>query len=379
MKFIPLIWAMLWRKKIRTFFTLLSITIAFLLFGILQGINTAFQQTMQRSNVDRLIVSSRISLIQSLPYADKTRIEAVPGVTRVSHESWFGAFFQDPRNSFAAFPVEADQEFAIRPELKVPKLQLEALLHTRTGAIVGLDLAKRYNWKIGDQISLHSTIWTKTDGTSDWTFNIVGIFEDPTDRWMESGFYFNYAYFDEARSFDKGKVGWYVVQVKDPAQSALVADAIDKLFANSSDETKTQTEKEFQQAFLKQLGDINLIVTYILFAVFFALLFSTGSTLIQAARERVPELAILKTLGYSDNMVLLMVLSESLALCFFAALLGFGIAEIMFSSLKDIIGLGSFPLPVAIEGLFMAAALAIITSIVPAWRAKRLAIVEALR
>jgi len=379
MKFIHLIWTMLWRKKTRTLLTLLSIMIAFLLFGMLQGINAAFKEAVSRSNVNRLVVTSSVSFIESLPYADLAQIETIPGVAKVAYASWFGAYFQDAKNFVAAYAVDAAREFAVYPELKIPQKQLEALRNTRTGAIIGLDLAKKYGWKIGDRIPLHSTIWVKADGSSDWDFDLVGIYEDPADRTQEDAFFFNYKYLDEGRSFSKGRVGWYVVQVKDLTQSAQVAAAIDTLFTNSTDETKTQTEKEFQQAFLKQVGDIDLIITYILFSVFFALLFATGSTMMQVTRERIPELAVLKTLGFTDAGVAALVLSESLALCIFAALLGLGIAETLFPMLKDTFGVVAIPLPVVVEGILMAMLLAFTIGIIPALRAKRLVIAEALR
>jgi len=380
MKFIPLIWAMLWRKKVRTSLTLLSILIAFLLFGMLQGVNSAFKETIARSNVNRLVVTNKISITESLPYAYMQQIEALPGVERVSHESWFGPYYQDPKNFVAAFPVEPEREFPAHPEYQVPKDQLTALENTRDGAVVGAGLAKKYGWKIGDHIPLHSTIWVKAaDGNSDWDFTIVGLYEDPADRSREDAMFFNYKYFDEARSFAKGTVGWYIVVVKDPSQSAQVAQEIDRHFANSPDETKTQTEKEFQQSFMKQIGDINLIVTYILFAVFFALLFAVGSTVMQAVREQVPELAVLKTLGFSDTRMLVLVLVQSLTLCIVAALLGLGLADLLFPALRSTLGVVSLPGTVIVEGVLMAALLAVATGIVPAWRAKRLVIVEALR
>jgi putative ABC transport system permease protein len=380
MKFIPLIWAMLWRKKVRTSLSLLSIMIAFLLFGMLQGVNSAFKETIERSNVNRLVVTNRISITENLPYAYMQQIEALPGVERVSHESWFGPYYQDPKNFIAAFPVEPEREFPAHPEYQVPPDQLAALEHTRDGAIVGEHLAQKYGWKIGDRIPLHSTIWVKaSDGNSDWDFDIVGLYQDPADRSREDAMFFNYKYFDEARSFAKGTVGWYIVVVKDPSQSAVVAKEIDDHFANSPDETKTQTEKEFQQSFMKQIGDINLIVTYILFAVFFALLFAVGSTVMQAVREQVPELAVLKTLGFSDTRMLVLVLVQSLTLCIVAALLGLGLAELMFPALRNTLGVVKLPPAVIVEGIAMSAMLAVATGIVPAWRAKRLVIVEALR
>ena len=379
MKYFPLLWAALWRKKARTIFTLLSITVAFLLFGMLQGVNAGFNQAVEKANVNRLITTSSIALTENLPYGDMAQIEALPGVARVAHATWFGPYYQDPKNFVFSFPVEPDRYFAIYPELVLPKEQLDAFIQTRTGAVIGADLARKYGWKIGDRVPLHSTIWTKPDGTSDWNFDVVGIYECPSDRAQESAFFFNYKYFDEGRSFGKGQVGWYIVQVKDPTQSAQVAAAVDKLFANSPDETKTETEKEFQQAFLKQLGDINMIVTYILFAVFFALLFATGSTMMQSVRERVPELAVLKTLGFSDTTMLTLVLCESLLLCLLAAALGLIAAWALFPMLKDTLGVVKLPTPVIVEGVGVAALLAFVTGIFPAWRAKRLDIVEALR
>jgi putative ABC transport system permease protein len=379
MRFLPLLWAILWRKKVRTVFTLLSIIVAFLLFGMLQGVNSAFQQTVDRANVNRLVVANSVSFTENLPYSYLSRIETVPGIAHVSYYTWFGPYYQDPKNFIFAFPTDPVRDAAVYPERTLPKEQLDTWVRTRTGAVVGKDLAARWGWKIGDRIPLHSTIWVKGDGSSDWEFDLVGLYEVPSDRTQESGFYFNYGYFDEARGFSKGTVGWYMVQVGDPAQSAQIAAAIDKLFANSQFETKTQTEKEFQQSFLKQLGDINLIVTYILFAVFFSLLFATGSTMMQSVRERTPELAILKTLGFTDTGVLALVLAESLALCLFAAAVGLGIAVALFPALKDVLGVVKVPPVVVFEGALMAVALALATGILPALRARRLVIVEALR
>jgi putative ABC transport system permease protein len=379
MKHFPLVWSMLWRKKVRTSFTLLSIVTAFLLFGMLQGVNSAFKEAIDRANVNRLIVINKISLTENLPHSYMAQIESVAGVAAVSQYSWFGPYYQDPKNFIAAFPTEADRDRDMYPERKLPDDQYQALLHTRTGAVIGRGLAAKYGWKIGDKVPLHSTIWVKTAGGSDWDFDVVGIYEMPSNRAQENNFFFNYSYFDEARSFARGNVGWYVVRVKDPAQSAQIAGTIDRLFANSPYETKTETEKEFQQSFLKQIADINLIVVYILFAVFFALLFATGSTMMQSVRERIPELAVLKTLGFTDRGVLALVMSESLLLSVFAALLGLALAVLLFPSLKDTFGVVRMPMIVIGEGVGLAAGLALATGAVPAWRAKRLVIVEALR
>ena len=378
MKFLPLIWAALWRKKARTIFTLLSILIAFLLFGMLQGVNAAFSATIDRANVNRLMVTSSTAFTESLPYSFMAQIAQVPGVALVSHQSWFGTYYQDPKNFVFSFAADPAGLIKLYPEVHLPSEQLDAWVRTRTGAVIGSDLAKQYGWKIGDRVPLHSVIWTKAGGSSDWTFDIVGIYTTPDNPGRGNRFFFNYSYFDEARAFDKGRVGWYVVQVRDPRASAEIAAAIDKLSANSTDETETKTEKEFQQSFLKQIGDINFIVTRILFAVFFALLFATGSSLMQSVRERVPELAVLKTVGFTDGAVLWLVLAESLLLCVLAAVLGLAAAAALFPALKETIGVVTLPPVVIVEGVVIAVLLALATGLLPAWRARQLNIVDAL-
>ena len=378
MKFLPLIWAALWRKKTRTVFTLASILVAFLLFGMLQGVNAAFNATVDRANVNRLIVASAIAFTESLPYSAMAQIEQLTGVAAVSQQSWFGTYYQDPKNFVFSFPTEPESWRKVNPEYRLPGDQFDAWKRTRTGAVIGIDLARQYGWKIGDRVPLHSVIWTKAGGSSDWEFDIVGIYTSPDSPTRGNQFFFNYSYFDEARSFGKGRVGWFVAQVQDPRQSAQVAASIDKLFANSTDETETKTEKEFQQSFLKQIGDINFIVTRILFAVFFALLFATGSSLMQSVRERIPELAVLKTLGFTDGGVLLLVLAESLMLCVLAAALGLATAAALFPVLKGAIGVVTLPRVVIIEGAVIAVCLALATGLLPAWRARQLNIVDAL-
>lgn len=379
MKYFPFLWATLWRKKTRTIFTLLSIVIAFLLFGMLQGVNAAFQQGISNANVNRLIVASRISLTEPLPISQKQQIEAVAGVTGVASSSWFGAYYQEQKNFVFAVPVDIGDYLKVVPEVRIAPAQVEALKRTRTGIIMGMALMKKYGWKIGDRVSLHSTIWVrKDDGSSDWPFDIVGTYYFDGDESQDAGAFFNYSYFDEARSFGAGTVGWWVVSVKDPNQSAQIGAAIDKLFANSPDETKSQSEKEFTQSFMKQFGDINFIVKAILGAVFFTLLFLTGNTMMQSVRERIPELAVLKTLGFSDAKVTALVLAESLLLCLIAAALGLACADLLFPMLKNTIGLVSLPPRVIVVGAGVAVLLALATGGLPALRARRLVIVDAL-
>ena len=378
MKYIPLIWAGLWRKRTRTILTLLSIAVAFLLFGVLQGVNSAFDRGVQGANINRLYVQNRVTFTEPLPYSYLAQIEAMPGVSGVAWASWFGTYYQDPKNFVFSFPVDAERYFDLYPEDHLPKDQLEALIHTRTGAVIGSELAKKYGWKIGDHIPLHSTIWTKPDGTSDWTFDIVGIYDDPEDPARATQFLFNHTYFDEGRSFSKGTVGWYIVRVADPTQAAAIIRTIDNRFANSSDETRTLTEKENAQSFLKQLGDINFMLTAIIGAVFFTLLFLTGNTMMQSIRDRIPELAVLKTIGFSDSGVLLLVLAEALMLCLVSAILGLAAATAIFPAMRSVAGVVSLPTVVIVLGLAAAVVLALVTGLPPAWRARSLNIVDAL-
>jgi putative ABC transport system permease protein len=378
MKYFPLVWAGLWRKRTRTVLTLLSIVVAFLLFGILQGVNAAFTKGVAGANIDRLYVQSRISFTESLPFADLPQIEAVPGVAGVAYASWFGTYFQDPKNFVFSFPVDGERYFSAYSEFKMPADQLDALTHTRTGAVVGRELANKYGWKIGDKVPLHSTIWVQKGGSSDWIFDIVGIFDVPDDPSRANEFLFNHSYFDEARTFGKGMVGWYIVKLADPARAVEVSNGIDRLFANSPYETKTLTEKENAQSFLKQIGDINFIVDGIVGAVLFTLLFLTGNMMMQSVRERIPEFAVLKTLGFSNGGVLALVLAESLLLCLIAAAVGLAFAALIFPMAKGVIGVVSLPMIVIFAGLGIAVLLALISGLPPALRAGRLNIVDAL-
>jgi putative ABC transport system permease protein len=378
MKYLPLVWAGLWRRRTRTIFTLLSITIAFLLFGMLQGVNHAFGSAAQQANIDRLYVVSRVSMIEPLPISYMTRIESVPGVADVAYGVWFGGYHEEPRNFIFSYPVNAARYFSIYSELLLPKDQLDAMIKTRNGAVIGTALAARLGWKIGDTVPVPTGIWTKADGTSDWTFRIVGIYKDAKDTSQANSMYFNYEFFDEMRNMSRGTVSWFIVRVDDPARAAQVGEAIDRMFANSSDETQTQTEKEYAQAYFKQFGDINLIVTTIVGAVFFTLLFLTGNTMMQSVRERIPELAVLKTLGFTDTGVVALLVAESAVLCIAAAALGLAFAVVLFPYIKDISQTTTLPAEVVVQGLAVAVVLALATALPPAFQAGRLRIVDAL-
>lgn len=381
MKFFPLVWAALWRKRPRTIFTMASIVVAFLLFGLLQAVNVAFSSGVDHiSGVDRLIVSGKYSFTELLQSSYGQRIRSIPGVKNVAASTWFGGVYQDERNFFPQIPVDHETYLDIYPEVIVTPEAREALKNTRTGALVGKQLAEKFGWKIGDRIPVQATIWPRKGGSNAWEFDIVGFMDVTKDaeRGMSEFLLFRHDYFDEARQFGEGLVGWYVVQIEDPTKADAVAAAIDKEFANSPRETRTDTEKAFNQSFIKQMGDIQMIVTSILGAVFFTLLFLTGNTMMQSVRERVPELAVLKTLGYSDQRVLGLVLAEALMLCLIAAVIGLGIARLLSPGLAQFMpGLTVNPL-VWGQGMGIAVLLALIVGLPPAVRAMRLSIVNAL-
>jgi putative ABC transport system permease protein len=384
MKYFPLIWATLWRKKTRTLFTLLSIVIAFLLFGMLETVDYAFSHiSAGASGADKLISTNKYSITLALPFADLQEIRSVPGVTDVTWLTWFGGYYQESKNFVFAIPIDAESYFKLhRDELVVSDAQMKVYVSTRSAALVNSALMKKFGWKVGEKIPIHSTIWTQKNGGSlDWTFDIVGTFDvkDPTQASAQaSTLLFHYDLFDEGRSFGKGTVGWIEERVDNPANSAAIAAKIDALFVNSSNETKTQPANDFAMTFVKQIGDIGFVLRAILGAVFFTLLFLTGNTMMQSVRERIPELAVLKTLGFTDGKVLGLVIAESLLLCVFAAVIGLGLSY----GTLPIIGqaLQGVQLnPVALlPGLGAAVLLALIVGLPPALRAMRLNIVDAL-
>lgn len=384
MKFLPLIWAALGRRKLRTAYTMASVMVAFLLYGLLIAVEAAFGAGVKLSGADRLVTHGRYSITQILPYGYWQQIRNVPGVAEVTFASWFGGIYQDERNFFPQFAVEAKTYLDIYPEIVLPEDQKQAFLNTRTGAIVAQTLAARYAWKVGDKVPIQSTIWPLKDGRNVWTFDLVGTFgtRTPEERGQFEVMLFNHDYFDEARQFANGTVGWFIAKVKDPAQAPWVAQAIDALFKNSPNETRTETEKAFNQGFLKQLGDIGLIMRSILGAVFFTLLLLTGNTMMQSVRERVPELAVLKTVGFSDRAVMWLVLAESAFLCLGAAVVGVGLAGLILpgiaARLPGFTGLALSTQTWA-GAVLIALLLALIVGAVPARRALKLDIVGAMR
>lgn len=382
MKYLALLWSNLKRKKLRTALTLLSIFIAFLLFGVLCTIKESFTAGISVAGADRLIVRHKVSLIMSLPESYTRRIENIDGVASAVHFSWFNGIYQnEPKNFFATMPTTPESFLELYPEYILPESEKEAWLNTRTGAIVGRTLAERFGWKVGDRIPLMSPIWPREDGGA-WEFDIVGIFDGKERSTDTSGMYFRYDYFDEARAQNKGQVGWFGVRVSDPEQAEEVAAAIDAEFANSPYETKAEPEGAFVQGFAQQIGDIGAILMAILSAVFFTILLVAGNTMAQSVRERTEELGVLKAMGFSNQLVLMLVLAESCLIASVGGLLGLGAAWLFAaggSPVPDMLPVFYLPLPALLVGVAFVFGLGVVAGILPAVQAMRLQIAVALR
>ncbi|WP_297905533.1 FtsX-like permease family protein [Metallibacterium sp.] len=383
MKYFSLVWAALWRRKARTLFTLFSVLTAFLLFGMLDAVRTVFNAGDQLSS-GRMIVSSKLSITQALPISLLNSIQHVPGVKQVGWANWFGGYYQHPTPFFPNFAVSSNYLGLFRGRYELPPAQARAFADTRDGAVVGAALARQFHWTLGQRVPLIAGIFPRTDGGNDWNFQIVGIFttKNPKLKAVEQQFLFHWKYFDEGNAYMKNMVGWYVVNLDDPAHANRVAQAIDALSQNSDHETKTQTEQAFQASFAKQIGDIGLIAGGIMAAVFFTLLLLTGNTMAQAVRERIPELAVLKTLGFQDRTVLALVLAESVLLIVLGGVLGMALAMLLTPMVSAASG-GALPLPpLGLHSWLLALGLMLLIGLLvgalPALRGMRLQIVDAL-
>ena len=384
MKYLPLVFRNLLRRKVRTIFTVLSIFIAFVLFGVLMAIRAAFTLGVEVAGADRLMTIHRVSLIQLLPKSYAERIRSFEGVTDVTHANWFGAYYQEPSNFLANMAVDPESWLRMYPEFRVPEDQAKTWIADRTGAIVGIDTAKKYKWKIGDRVPLISPIYRKPDGLP-WEFTIDGIYDSPVKGTDKTQFFFHWNYINETFRAQEGiadQVGWYVIRVKDPASSDLLAKGIDTLFANSPAETKTATEKAFVSQFASQIGAIGSIMTAIAAIVMSFILFVAGNAMAQSIRERTNELAVLKTLGFGEGRILALVLMESVTIAVLGGGLGLLVGWVIIAQGDPTNGmLPAFYFPVRnlIAGVGLVLLLGIGTGLLPALQARRLKIVDALR
>jgi putative ABC transport system permease protein len=381
MKYLPLLWRSLFRRKVRTIFTLLAVMVAFTLYGFLVAIGAAFGMGVELAGNERLILIHKVSLIQLLPESYLERIRATPGVTDACHQTWFGGIYKDPKNFFMQSPVDPECMLRMYPEFKLPEDQKKAWFADRQGAVVGRETATKYGWKIGDRIPIQATIWRKKDNSTNWEFNLDGIYDGAEQGTDKTQFFFNYTYFEESRLFGQGSVGWYVVRIANASKAAQIAQALDSEFANSPAETKTTTEKAFVQAFANQVGNIALIVRSIIAMAFFIILLVTANTMAESVRERTSELAVLKTLGFTDGRVLALVLVESCLIAGVGGFLGLGLSGLIVPRIPTGNLLPNLYVPTASLGVGIALVLGLgfVAGIFPALRAMRLRIVDALR
>ncbi len=380
MKYFRLLRVSLFRKKIRTTLTIGSFAVAMLLFGLLVIIRIAFNQGVEVAGADRLIVMNRVTFIEPLPLAYRTRMEAIHGVKAITYATWFGGIYQDEKNFFPQFAVDIDTWRQMYPEFIVSDAQWKAFAEDREAAIVGEGTAKRFGWKLGDRIPIKGAIFR-----GDWQFNIRGIYKGARPKDDTSQFWFHWDRLNEALatgSYWKDSPGWYVVKLNNPDDAVTVLKKIDDTFANSSSETKTDTEQAFAASFVKQTGNIELILMVIGGVVFFTLLLVTGNTMAIAVRERTPELAILKALGYSDRFILFYVLAESVSIALLGGIIGIGLAKLISlagSPVPSMLPLFYLPMDQVLFGILIAIAIGGVAGLIPAVTASRLRVVEALR
>jgi putative ABC transport system permease protein len=379
-KFLHLVWAGIWRKPGRAILTLASVVNAFLLFGLLQGFVSGLNGTVDETHADVLVTASRVSQLEPLPIALVTQIRSTPGVRAASPIIIFhGSFRSAAAVNVRGFAIDPDSFAAANADEVLPPAAIAALKQTRAGVILPISIATAFRLKVGDAMPLKSLLWSNRDGSVAWPLQVVATYKaDPKDLFFGSALLANFDYVDEGRTQSSGTASIFLVRVNDPAQAGAVASRIDAQFANSPNETKTESERQLAADSIKQIGDIGFIVRAIVGAVFFALLFSVGATMMQSVRERTPELAVLKTLGFTDNAILGLIVAESLILCLVSAGIGLGLASLLFPATKVLFGLNVHGGPILLTGFALAAALALIAGLPPAIRGMRLSIVDAL-
>jgi putative ABC transport system permease protein len=377
LKFLPLIWSGISRKPGRTVLIFLQVSVAFALFGVLQGMKTGVEHVVGETRADLLLVHGSLSLIDPLPIGLLKQIESLPGVKVVIPVELFLGTYQKPSEKIGIVGVRPDAGWQSAFTYKIPPEAAAAFKNTRTGTLVREGLAKKYGWKVGDRIPLKTTA-AKANGATDWTFDIVGMYGDDDVGGGNNVILINYDYYDEGRLVGKGSVSHFNVAVTDTHQAVAVANAIDRHFANSSNETKTESLRELAQGQMQSIGDLNFLIRAIVGAVLVALLFATATMMMQSIRERTSELAVLKTLGFSNRTVFIFILSESLAVFIAAAGVGLLLAWIAFPLASKFVPGLTMPWEVVAVGLGFAVIVAAISASVPAIQAARLNIVNAL-
>ncbi len=373
----------LFRRKLRAILLIVSILIAFAIFGVLAAFENAFNAGQEVAEADRLVVVNRINFTQPLPIAYFNRVRAFPGVRQATFANWFGGYFQDPKNILIAFAVEPETYLQVSAnDIDVAPEARQAFIRTRTGALVGEAMARKWGWKVGDHVPISSNIFSQKNGSHTWDMTIVGILTSKKPPIDTNFMLFQYDYFDETRSFGKDTIGWMVLQTTSPALNDRVAEGIDAMFANSAYETSTDTEKAFNKAFIAQLGNIALIVTLVVGAAFVTILMIVGNTMVMAVRERTHEIGVLKTLGFSGARVLRLVLGETVLLAVLGGSCGLAVAAAVTMTLRRSLvqfvpGMSVTP-GIVLTGVGFMLALGLATGLLPAINAWRLKIAAAM-
>ena len=373
----------LFRRKLRAALMIVSILIAFAIFGVLAAFYSGFTAGEDVAAADRLVVVNKINFTQSLPIAYYARVRAVQGIRQFTHANWFGGYYQDPKNVLVVFAVDPEtymdiysRDFEISPEARA------AFLRERTAALVGDTMARKWGWKVGDRVPVASNIFSQRSGGHTWDFTIAGILKGKTERTDADVMWIQYDYFDETRSFGKDTIGWLMLQTANAADNDRVAKAIDAMFVNSSAETSTDTEKAFNKAFTAQFGNIAFIVFLVVGAAFITILMIVGNTMALCIRERTREIGVLKTLGFSGPRIFALVLGESVLLALLGGIPGLALAWAATVALRPSISnfMPGFALngAVAAEGVILIVALGIVTGFIPGIDAFRLRIAAAL-
>ena len=377
MKFLPLVLANLGRHKRRTLLTIASVALALFLFASLRTVVTTLAATAQFGGARRLVATNATGIVFPLPLAYANRIKAVPGVEAVSWANWFGGRYGDGKRFFANFAVDAESYLAMYPEIVMPADQREAFLKDKSSALIGNRLLTQFGWRLGQNVTLQGTIFP-----GDWTFTVRAVYT-PTDPVIgDDVLIFHHALFDE-RIGRAGIAGWYIVQIDHPDHAAGIAKAIDDMFRNSSAPTKTGTEKEFQASFATMWGNVSFLMSTIGLAVVFAILLVTANAMMMSARERTGEIAVLKTVGFSDRLLFALIMVEAGAMALTGAALGLGGATLLYPAI-NFNGAGFLPgfkvaTSTLVVGGLVALGLMLASGLVPALRAARLPVVQALR
>ncbi len=380
MKFRSLIFANLFRKKIRLILTVGSFAVALFLFAFLGVVRDAFNRGADVAGADRLVVIDRVSIINLIPLKYRDQILQIPGVKSITHNNWFGGVYQDEKNFFPQFVIDPENQRQVFPELVVSDDQWNNFLKDRQGAVAGARTAERFHWKIGDRIPIKTTLY----GGGSWEFNLDGIYHGKRPLDDETQFWFQWDYFEERiPQAIKGQIGWYVLRVNSPDDAVRVAKAIDEKFANSPNETKTETESAFAAGWVKQFGNIQFLIMTIGSVVFFTLLLVTGNTMAISVRERTSELAVLKAIGFSGRAILVFVLAESLVIALAGGFLGLSLALLAIPALAKALN-GMLPQlvlapSILVFGLVAALVVGIASGLLPGLGAMRMRVVNALR